>query len=98
MLSTCDHKNVSILLINDCSTDARVLPYLQSLVDRASVTVVSNSTNIGYTKTINKAIQIAGDSDVLLLNSDTVVNNDWLIRLQLAAYSSDDVATVTLEQ
>jgi GT2 family glycosyltransferase len=95
VISTCDLKHVSIILIDDCSTDSRVLPYLQSLHDYPRVTIVSNQKNIGYTKSINKAIQISGDSDVILLNSDTVVNNDWLIQLQLAAYSSPDVATVT---
>ena len=95
VISTCSFKNISVLLINDCSTDVRVLPYLQSLDGKSGISIINNATNIGYTKTVNKAIKIAGDSDVVLLNSDTVVNNDWLTQLQLAAYSCDNVATVT---
>ena len=34
-------------------------------------------------------------NDVLLLNSDTVVTNNWLNNILKCAYSSNDIATVT---
>jgi GT2 family glycosyltransferase len=35
------------------------------------------------------------DHDVVILNSDTEVYGDWLARLRAAAYSADDIGTVT---
>ena len=51
--------------------------------------------NLGYVKSINKAIIEAKNNDVILLNSDTIVTNRWLNKLVIAAYSNDKIATVT---
>jgi glycosyltransferase involved in cell wall biosynthesis len=45
--------------------------------------------------TVNRGMRLHPDRDVLLLNSDTEVANDWLDRIQRAAYSRPQVASVT---
>jgi GT2 family glycosyltransferase len=60
-----------------------------------SVVIVRNEINLGYTKTVNLGIHLAGTDDIVLLNSDTIVTPNWLFGLRLAGYSKDDVGTVT---
>ena len=57
--------------------------------------LLENAENLGFVGTVNRGMSHAPDRDVVLLNSDTVVANDWLDRLRRAAYSDARVATVT---
>ena len=54
-----------------------------------------NETNIGYTRTANLGLRLAGDADVVLLNSDTVVGPHWLRNLKIAAYRRERIGSVT---
>lgn len=84
-----------ILVIDDCSTDERIWPSLQEFAARyPQATAICNERNLGYTATINRACQLT-KSDVVLLNSDTIVTPGWLEKLAACAYSRRDVATVT---
>jgi GT2 family glycosyltransferase/glycosyltransferase involved in cell wall biosynthesis len=84
-----------VLVINDSSTDARIQPMLEGYRRSAGFEVHRNESNLGYTRTINKAIDLAQGRDIVLLNSDTVVTERWLDNLRYAAYSKPRVATVT---
>jgi len=85
-----------LLLINDCSTDKRILPALIEFKKKSptKIKVVNNKTNLGYTKNVNKAFELT-DNDILLLNSDTIVSPNWLFYFKYYAYSSSSVGTVT---
>lgn len=91
----CTNYNYRLLLINDGSTDKKVAPFLNSLIGIRGVEVYHNEANKGFTSTVNRGIKISGQSDVVLLNSDTCVTPNWLTNLKLAAYSQDKVATAT---
>ncbi|MEH7830384.1 glycoside hydrolase family 99-like domain-containing protein [Gemmobacter denitrificans] len=84
-----------LLVIDDGSPDPAVAPMLAEFEGRPGVTILKNSPNIGYTKTINRGIREAGEDDVVLLNSDTVVTPRWLEGLRSAAYCRPKVGTVT---
>ncbi|MGE3744684.1 MAG: glycoside hydrolase family 99-like domain-containing protein [Sphingomonadaceae bacterium] len=84
-----------LIVIDDCSTDERVTDILATLGDTPGVIVLKNDANIGYTHTINRGIVEAGDDDIILLNSDTVVTPKWLEGLRATAYASSKVGTVT---
>jgi glycosyltransferase involved in cell wall biosynthesis/GT2 family glycosyltransferase len=58
------------------------------------VRVLRNETRRGFASSVNRGM---GESatDVVLLNSDTVVTSGWLEKLVDAAYSSGDIGTVT---
>ncbi len=43
----------------------------------------------------NRGMALSDSNDVLLLNSDTEVANDWLDRIRRAAYGSEKIASVT---
>lgn len=74
-----------IVLIDDASDDSRVHALMQSAArDRATVEVRRNAVNLGYLATVNAAIE-RSSSDIVLLNSDAMVDAGWLDRLARAA-------------
>lgn len=88
-----------LLLIDDASPEPELSAFLQSLVKPGEVSLLRNEVNLGYLETINRAVRWQQEhlpnDDVLLLNSDTLVNGNWLERLQQALHSADDIASVT---
>jgi len=73
-----------------------VTAWLRELVaHEPRITLIENEVNLGFVGTVNKAMRLHPDHDVVLLNSDTEVANDWLDRIQRGAYAQARVATVT---
>ncbi|MEO6323528.1 MAG: glycosyltransferase [Thermoanaerobaculia bacterium] len=58
------------------------------------VRVLRNERRRGFVGSVNRGME-ESETDVVLLNSDTVVTENWLEKLIAAAYSSGDVGTVT---
>lgn len=56
--------------------------------------VLENPERRGFVASVNRGMAVSR-RDVVLLNSDTVVTDRWLDKLQAAAFSAADVATVT---
>jgi len=83
---------IEVLIINDGSSDERIKPLLEKY---KQFTIVHNSQNMGYTKTINKAINLAEGKDIILLNSDTITTTGWIESLKSVAYSHEKIGTVT---
>ncbi|MBE6485702.1 MAG: glycosyltransferase [Methanosphaera stadtmanae] len=94
--SVINNTNVpyELLLINDCSTDDRILPLLDSYSKIENVKVINNEENMGFVRNVNLSFKKTSN-DVVLLNSDTIVTHKWLQKLKISAYSSPDIATVT---
>ena len=85
-----------LILINDCSPEPAVTDWLRSVaLTDPRIVLLENAVNLGFVGTVNRGMAISSDHDVLLLNSDAEVANDWLDRLQRAAYSGPRVASVT---
>ncbi len=87
--------NIKIILIDDCSTDHRIDAILTSLQNDPRFRVLSNDENIGFTRTVNRGFEEAGDADVVALNSDARVTPRWIEGMMAAAYSRSNIATVT---
>ncbi|AFZ45406.1 glycosyl transferase family 2 [Halothece sp. PCC 7418] len=89
-------RQFKLILIDDGSTDTKLISTLRDYDTKfPEITLHQNRRNLGYTPSINKGIAIAGEADVVLLNSDTIVTPRWLDNLQVAAYSAADISTVT---
>ncbi|HAB62577.1 MAG TPA: hypothetical protein DCE48_18085 [Lachnospiraceae bacterium] len=88
-------RDVQVLMIDDCSPDKKISELLSKFNKEYGFTHVTNTVNLGYTKTVNKAIKLSNNNDVVLLNSDTVTTYRWLDSLKYVAYSRNQVATVT---
>ncbi len=82
-----------LIIINDCSTDDRVKSFLECRRSPNFI-VIHNETNLGYVESVNVGIKNS-NSDVVLLNSDTIVTSRWLEKLKYAAYSAENIGTVT---
>lgn len=84
-----------LYLINDKSTDNKIVPLLKKYKEKYEfIEFIDNKENLGFVGTVNKGMKTS-KNDVVLLNSDTVVTNNWLDKLIECAYSQPNVATVT---
>lgn len=88
-----DLNDNKLLLINDKSTDERIVKLLSKYQD-SNIIVQHNSENLGFVKTVNIGMRF-DENDVLLLNSDTEVTANWLEKIKTCAYQDDNIATVT---
>ncbi|WP_155774331.1 glycosyltransferase [Burkholderia pseudomultivorans] len=88
-------KSCRIIVIDDASPDPKIKKILGKYKGKRNLEIHVNKKNLGFTRTVNRGISLAGRSDVVFLNSDTKVTPGWLRRLRIAAYSSRDIGTVT---
>lgn len=95
VLQNTDLTDAAVHVIDDGSSDPRIKDLLNQYVNQPGVKITHNSQNWGYTKTINLGIQAAGNDDIVLLNSDTIVTPRWLSGLRAAAYRENNIGTVT---
>ena len=95
-LATIDPAWARVVVINDGSPDPAITAYLRELdASRDDLVLLENDHNRGFVATVNRGMQHDVQRDVLLLNSDVEVANDWLRRLREAVYHHQRVASVT---
>ena len=87
-----------LVLIDDASSDPAVRACFAALEARRlpRVALLANERNRGFTLTANRGIRESRPaSDVVLLNSDTVVTGGWLSALSRCAASDPRIGTIT---
>lgn len=84
-----------LIVIDDASPEPALSQYLANLAGRECVTVLRNPHNLGFVRAVNRGMALHPERDVVLLNSDTEVANDWLDRLRRCALSAPNIGTVT---
>jgi GT2 family glycosyltransferase len=84
-----------VLMLDDGSNDPRIPEVLDRYKQECGFRLERNPVNLGYTKTVNRALELCAGRDVVLLNSDTRVTPRWLHALRYCAYSQPDIGTVT---
>ncbi|WP_154222388.1 glycosyltransferase family 2 protein [Marinicella rhabdoformis] len=85
----------NVVFINDASTDARVLPFIESMCEyRQNWQFLNNSKNLGFVKTANRGLKLTSGHTVLL-NSDTLVTTGWLAGLKYASENCEQLGTAT---
>ena len=94
IIKNTDLKNNRLILINDKSPDERVDKLLKKYANGKNIILLENEKNLGFVGTVNKGMKYSKD-DVLLLNSDTEVTENWLDYIKKTAYSEPMVASVT---
>lgn len=87
--------NCQLLLIDDCSTQLELKNFLKSLQPLTRVRILENKENIGFVRSVNRGLRESNGKHVVLLNSDTVVFDDWLSRLVRPLREFEDAWTVT---
>ena len=91
-----------LILIEDCSTDDRIRPYLKKWTSKqdpkaCKIELIEHSENQGFIKSVNEGFARARalDQHVVLLNSDAHVPQNWLPRLIAPLLKGDKIASVT---
>jgi O-antigen biosynthesis protein len=84
-----------LVVINDCSPEPELVDYLNQFANDNKITLLHNDENLGFVGTVNRGMALHSDRDVLLLNSDAEVFNDWLDRISGCAYQETKIATIT---
>ena len=93
--ATTGSDSVEMVVVNDASPDPRICELLEQWARDGRITLLVNPSNRGFPSSANRGMRLHGDRDVVLLNSDTEVFDDWLERLKRAAYRAEDIGTVT---
>lgn len=83
-----------LIIINDASPDDKVKPMLKKFMKYDFVELLENEENLGFVGTVNRGMKYSLN-DVVLLNSDTIVTQNWLDKMTKCAYSEGSIATVT---
>lgn len=94
-LATCAPEMAEVVVVDDATPNAAIASYLDGLSAAGRITLLRNAANAGFVVSANRGMALHDDRDVILLNSDAEVANDWGARLRAAAHSAPNVATVT---
>jgi GT2 family glycosyltransferase len=94
VLTTIDHA-VRVVVVDDATEDPLLAGALDALAAAGRITLLRNPHNQGFAAAVNRGLALNPTHDAVLLNSDTRVFDDWLMRLRRAAYAAPHVGTVT---
>ncbi|OAB74071.1 glycosyltransferase [Paenibacillus crassostreae] len=79
-----------IIIVDNCSTDGT----REWLADQTDILTIFNEENVGFPKGCNQGIELTSSGDILLLNNDVLVTENWLALLQECLHSSPDIGAV----
>jgi len=86
------------IVIDDASTDDRIIHFFNNahFFKRSDVCLINNKNNQGFIRSVNTGIQLASvDSDIIILNSDTLIFGPVFEVLANAAVRNTNVASLT---
>jgi GT2 family glycosyltransferase len=84
-----------LIVINDCSPDERVKPYLlERLKKHNNAIFIDHEQNQGFLKSVNEAYSYTSNH-FLLLNTDTEVPSFWVERLMYPIFHMENIASTT---
>ncbi len=84
-----------LVVINDSSPEPELTQWLRKRAITGKFRLIENEQNLGFVATVNRGMRLNPQRDVLLLNSDVEVANDWLARIRDAAYSLQRIGSIT---
>jgi O-antigen biosynthesis protein len=95
VLSSVNETPLHLIVINDASPEAGLAQWLRDRAGSAGFELIEHADNRGFVASANEGLRLHPDRDVVLLNSDTEVANDWLDRLCACADQEPRTATLT---
>jgi GT2 family glycosyltransferase len=84
-----------LVVVDDASPEPALSAGLRDLANAGRITLLAHAQNRGFVASVNEAMALHPDRDVILLNSDTEVAGDWVDRLTAHAARDVNVVTVT---
>lgn len=79
-----------MIVVDNCSTDGT----REWLAEQSDIITIFNEENVGFPKGCNQGIKLTTSGDIMLLNNDVIVTENWLDILQDCLHSSDEVGAV----
>ena len=83
-----------LVVIDDCSPEPQISTWLDTLATSGAIRLLRNDENLGFVRSVNRAMELHPDRDVILLNSDTVVARGWLDRIVSCAARNANAASI----
>lgn len=89
-----------VIVVNDASPEPELVAALTQMAGAGKIRMVIScpadpERNLGFPSAANAGLLAAGGTDIVLLNSDTLVFPGWLEELRGVAHSAPDIGTVT---
>jgi len=84
-----------LVVVDDCSPEADLRDWLRGLASEGRLDLITNASNEGFVRSVNKAMALHPSRDVVLLNSDCEVSGDWLDRLCRIVAADKSIGTAT---
>ncbi|MCG3229187.1 glycosyltransferase [Bacillus subtilis] len=81
---------IEVIVIDNGSHDG-TRDYLKQIT---SIKAIFNKTNEGFAKVCNQGLEVASGDNILFLNNDTVVTNQWLEPMIKLLYQDDKIGMV----
>lgn len=79
-----------LIVVDNCSTDGT----REWLAEQTDILSIFNEENVGFPKGCNQGMEVATGDNILLLNNDVLVSNQWLTLMNDCLYSADDIGAV----
>ncbi|MCL2629603.1 MAG: glycosyltransferase [Alphaproteobacteria bacterium] len=96
VLKNYDFTSGEVIVIDDCSTDERVWPYLEELaLKRKEIKLLRNESNLGFVKTCNRGMKLSQGGIVVLLNSDTEIPKNFQQKIRRCFDSSLEIGVAS---
>ena len=73
------YRNIELIIIDDCSTDNSKKTIFSWLEKHPEIPFITNETNLGITKSFNKALQLANGDYIIDLAADDVLLTDCVM-------------------
>jgi glycosyltransferase involved in cell wall biosynthesis/GT2 family glycosyltransferase len=81
VLAAACRTRFELILVNDATSEPELARYLREVRERARATLIEQPVRQGYAAAVNRAFGLHRDRDVVVLQADAEVANDWLDRL-----------------
>lgn len=94
VLSSKTETPFTVLVVNDGCHDHELTQTLRAIPLNKRLRIIERPVNGGFIAAVNHALNVVGQDDVILLNSDCLVSNYWVDRLKAAAYQDPSIAGV----
>jgi glycosyltransferase involved in cell wall biosynthesis len=82
-----DYKLIELIIVDDCSSDKSKSIIEKWLLDHPEIHFIANKTNLGSTKSFNKALKVAQGAYIIDLAADDVLLNNT-VTLQCDAFAN----------
>jgi GT2 family glycosyltransferase len=85
----------TIIIVDDYSNDVKIYKFEDSCREKyPNIIIIRQPTNKGFLQAANIGMQFS-KKDIILLNNDTIVTQMWSDKLNIAAYSKQNIASAS---